>query len=293
MQSLQRHGRWCAGFTLVELLVVFGIITLLIAILLPTLSRAREQANQVKCLATLRSMHQAALLHANEHQGYMQAAGRFTQTKLGIDSTPKGMGDPQMKRYLYYRTDREPRLMSLPCALAQYMGLKLWDDQQPGLVRFATQPNVRRLFQCASQDPAALVPGCTVLDEGDGDFTKVPMSYVFNDAFLGRVVHPYGRSPTGQLSRVRRPGDVFLFADGVGAPPSNATYAIFDISGPEETMYDNGRGRLDFPRHRGLFNAVFLDGHAASFHFPDGGGDKWDAYRGELDQVGVSKGIYD
>src|SRR3954468_16601200 len=57
------------GFTLVELLVVIGIIALLISILLPSLNRARESAQRVTCLTNLRSVMQMMHLYATENKG--------------------------------------------------------------------------------------------------------------------------------------------------------------------------------------------------------------------------------
>jgi prepilin-type N-terminal cleavage/methylation domain-containing protein/prepilin-type processing-associated H-X9-DG protein len=67
------------GFTLVELLVVIGIIALLISILLPALSKARQQGNTIKCLANMKSIMTAANMYTNDNKGTVLPCGTDEQ----------------------------------------------------------------------------------------------------------------------------------------------------------------------------------------------------------------------
>ncbi len=69
-----RRLRSIAGFTLVELLVVIGIIALLISVLLPALNKAREQANLINCQSNLRTIGQLVALYATDNGGFLPAA---------------------------------------------------------------------------------------------------------------------------------------------------------------------------------------------------------------------------
>lgn len=71
MIKSKRHA-----FTLVELLVVIGIIALLISILLPTLSKVRENARRVECASRLRQLTAAVHIYANDHNGKLPAGNR-------------------------------------------------------------------------------------------------------------------------------------------------------------------------------------------------------------------------
>jgi prepilin-type N-terminal cleavage/methylation domain-containing protein/prepilin-type processing-associated H-X9-DG protein len=89
------------GFTLVELLVVIGIIALLVSILLPALSKARDQANRVKCSSNIRQVLLAIQIFANNHRGTLPVGwsgspnwiggGQEMAGNLGLGSSLEGL----------------------------------------------------------------------------------------------------------------------------------------------------------------------------------------------------------
>jgi prepilin-type N-terminal cleavage/methylation domain-containing protein len=82
--------RRAAGFTLVELLVVIGIIVVLITILLPVLNKARDSANRSACISNQRQLVIAWMLYAQEHKG------RLLDPNTNANSWVDGGNDPNV-----------------------------------------------------------------------------------------------------------------------------------------------------------------------------------------------------
>lgn len=96
LRSIKSVARKCMAFTLVELLVVIGIIALLVSILLPALNGARQEALSVECLSNLRQCGQYLYIYANQNGGYfpqmyLSVTAEFPRNKGSVNTTHNGV----------------------------------------------------------------------------------------------------------------------------------------------------------------------------------------------------------
>ncbi len=135
------------GFTLVELLVVIGIIALLISILLPALSKAREAANTVKCASNLRSIGQGIAVYVAEFRGKLPASNWYYGLQIpgagGASASPATatQGYVHWTALIFQGGRHFPTSTALGSTDSVYLSTSGWDMFQcPSLVNGGLPP---------------------------------------------------------------------------------------------------------------------------------------------------------
>jgi prepilin-type N-terminal cleavage/methylation domain-containing protein/prepilin-type processing-associated H-X9-DG protein len=172
------------AFTLVELLVVIGIIAILIGILLPALSKARESANTIKCSSNLRSIGQSMALYITENQGFLPAAYTYQGMKI-TGGVPNGNQTPDTPQQGYIHWSSYLIHQRADVAM---------DYNNPGMYRDTTGWEI---FQCPSLTKGGLPPTNTTAGNNEPgqandaphpalDYQAPRCAYTVNEALCPR-----------------------------------------------------------------------------------------------------------
>jgi prepilin-type processing-associated H-X9-DG protein/prepilin-type N-terminal cleavage/methylation domain-containing protein len=279
-----------SAFTLVELLVVIGIIALLISILLPALAAARRSAQMIKCSANLRTIGQALVMHAQDHAGYCPLAGNLTSPPNGSGAnTPAGVDDLAMKRYDYYddavNNGSTPIITALPEALAPYLGVPVADNGFALVKTGLSNGTLQYDFLCPSDDYGLNQAGQPLSGQkapwwvwnNSGNVLYSWSSYGYNAEFFGNFSPKPWTRLRGHLSAVSNPSDTLLMMDTNTANwaaynPGNSVTNLANNStsksppgyGSLATFYMQDGGQFDLIRHKGRVNLLYADGHVDS-----------------------------
>jgi prepilin-type processing-associated H-X9-DG protein/prepilin-type N-terminal cleavage/methylation domain-containing protein len=290
------------AFTLVELLVVIGIIALLIAILLPSLAAARRSAQRTACAAKLNQIMLAAQLHRNEHHDHYPLAG------LVVGSTPETLNDPYAVNYVYFSASdgslSSRQLCPITTALESEMASSRTLFSKLGILDVSGEagrettmlnsPVTTNPFLCPAQADAPLQinPQFVFLYvSASGTSLMEPQSYIFNENALGWN-DPYG-DLRGKGSLIRSPALTFFAADGLGGSLFTNHAGMNGLERGVYTLYNNttqgpvtaadafyapsygissakagDAANFDLKRHNGKINVAFFDGHVESLSLP-------------------------
>jgi prepilin-type processing-associated H-X9-DG protein/prepilin-type N-terminal cleavage/methylation domain-containing protein len=236
-----RPQRRAHAFTLIELLVVVGIIAVLLAILLPVVTAARERANRVKCGANLRSIGQAMALYTQQYGYYPGALAVHVGGGVGYAVWPVRlralMGGDQEAFYCPSQDER--------CRWQRGVAASPADAATPVHGAFGYEIGER-----------VLDVGRTYFSYGYNYFGDVSTQRMHRG--LGYLVN-YGPPlvPDGdtremrelKLNRVRRPAEMIAIADSVG--DGRWDVAINPLNDQTYPGATHNRGA----------NVLFCDGH--------------------------------
>jgi len=234
-----RRGRVQRGFTLIELLVVVAIIATLVAILLPALGRARDQAKAAVCLSNLRSLGLAVQLYLQNNQDIFPSFGYLH----GGESNPA-----------------QSWINLLADVYARRGGEVLGSGPQAELLS-----EVRDIRRCPS-DGSTLFGQPRV--DGHGRPVWRQTSYATNYYLVADDPLAIGKTETfRRVDRIRRPATTILFVELA----ETGEYGTADHVHPELWFAGNPRAiaekQLALTRHVGKANYGMVDGHAESLRF--------------------------